>query len=54
MFKHYPSCQTCKYAIVYIPYFTYPYSDPYCELGHGQCDVDKVCEDYELLGRLCR
>lgn len=48
-----PSCSSCKYATKYIPYWTYPYHDPYCELGHGKCGVDKVCDDFELLGRWC-
>lgn len=51
IFKVIPSCSVCKYANTYIPYYTYPFSDPFCELGHGQCEPDKCCEDFELLGR---
>lgn len=48
-FKYIPSCSSCEYANLYIPYFTYPYSDPYCCKGHGLCKVDKVCENYRLI-----
>ena len=44
-----PSCSDCEYATLYIPYFTYPYSDPYCSLGHGLCKVDKLCDDFKLI-----
>ena len=44
------SCATCRYANLYIPYFTYPYSDPYCSKGHGKCDENKVCGDYLTCG----
>ena len=43
-------CENCEYATVYIPYFTFPHSDPYCEKGHGKCEVGKSCEDYRLIG----
>lgn len=45
------TCSTCKFATVYIPLWSYPWSDPYCSKGHGQCKVDKSCEDFELIGR---
>lgn len=45
----FPSCASCEYATVYIPYFTYPHSNPYCSKGHGQCEVDKLCGDYKLI-----
>lgn len=48
-FKYLPSCSNCEYANLYIPYFSYPYSDPYCCKGHGKCDVDKVCDDFRLI-----
>ena len=44
-----PSCSSCEYADLYLPYFTYPHSDPYCSKGHGLCGVDKLCEDYRLI-----
>jgi hypothetical protein len=47
-------CQNCKHATLYIPYFTYPWGDPYCDKGHGKCAVDKCCDDFELIGRLSR
>ena len=48
------TCSNCKYADYYpIPYL-YPWTDPYCRLGHGQCKVNKTCEDFELIGRLSR
>ena len=53
-FKFEASCSNCKYADLYIPYWTYPYSDPFCRLGHGKCDVNKCCNDFKLIGRLCR
>lgn len=45
----FPSCSSCQYANKYIPYYTFPYSDPYCEKGHGLCEVDKLCGDYRLI-----
>lgn len=48
-FKCLPSCSSCEYADLYIPYFTYPFHDPYCVKGHGKCEVDKVCDDYRLI-----
>ena len=45
----FPSCVDCEYAIEYIPYFTFPYADPCCSKGHGQCSVDKFCEDFRLI-----
>lgn len=53
-FKHEASCSNCKFASLHIPYFTYPFSDPYCAKGHGKCSEDKLCMDYELVGRLSR
>lgn len=44
-----PSCSYCEYATVYIPTYSYPYSDPYCSKGHGKCAVDKVCDDFRLI-----
>ena len=44
-----PSCSLCRFATEYVPLFTYPYSTPYCSKGHGQCDVDKFCEDFRLI-----
>ena len=49
-----PSCSNCKFATLHIPSFTYPWSDPYCSKGQGKCEVDKVCSDYEQIGRLSR
>ncbi|WP_458454387.1 hypothetical protein [Methanobrevibacter sp.] len=45
------TCSECKFADLYIPYWTYPYATPYCSKGHGQCKVDKSCEDFVLCGR---
>ena len=42
----------CKHANLHIPYFTYPWSDPYCSQEHWECEVDNGCEDFELIGRL--
>lgn len=53
-FKFEASCSNCEFASLYIPYFTYPHAEPYCAKGHGKCDVDKLCEDYKLIGRLSR
>lgn len=44
-----PSCSLCRFATEYIPYYTYPFFDPYCSKGHGQCKVDKFCEDFRLI-----
>lgn len=44
-----PSCSDCEYATLYIPYFSYPFSDPYCSKGHGLCEVDKLCDDFKLI-----
>ena len=49
-----PDCTSCKYATQYIPHYTYPWHDPYCELGHGKCKVNKICKDYIQIGRLSR
>lgn len=49
-----PTCANCKYANLFIPLFAYPHLDPYCSKGHGQCRVDKLCGDYEQIGRLSR
>lgn len=46
------TCQNCKYADLYIPYWTYPWATPYCSKGNGLCSIDKTCDDFELLGRL--
>lgn len=48
-FKFIPSCSFCEYANLYIPYFSYPHSDPFCCKGHGKCEVDKFCEDFKLI-----
>lgn len=48
-FKYIPSCSDCEYATLYIPYFSYPHSDPYCSKGHGKCEVDKFCSDFRLI-----
>ena len=48
------NCTNCKYATLYIPYYTYPWSTPYCAMGHGLWDIKKNCDDWELLGRNCR
>ena len=45
------TCKNCKFATVHIPYWSYPWSDPYCSKGHGKCMVNKSCSDWELLGR---
>lgn len=47
--KDCPSCASCHYATEYIPYYTFPFSDPYCSKGHGKCKIDKVCGDYRLI-----
>lgn len=47
-------CCDCVFADLYIPYWSYPFSDPFCVLGHGLCRVDKCCEDFVLIGRLSR
>lgn len=49
-----PSCANCKYATIHIPYYTYPWSDPYCAKGKGKCKVGKRCIYYEQIGRLSR
>lgn len=48
-FKYIPSCSDCEYATLYIPYFSYPHTDPYCRKGHGKCEVDKFCSDFRLI-----
>lgn len=48
-FDYSPSCSHCEYATLYIPYFSFPYDDPYCSKGHGKCKVNKVCDDYKLI-----
>jgi len=49
-----PSCTNCKYANLYIPAWSYPHSTPFCSKEQGLCREDKVCEHYELIGRLSR
>ena len=44
-----PSCSDCEYANLYIPIFSYPHTDPFCSKGHGQCKVDKLCEDFRFI-----
>ena len=48
------SCSNCKFATVYIPYWTYPWATPYCSKGNGLCGVDRICSDWEQIGRLSR
>ena len=48
-FKYLPSCSLCEYADLYIPYYSFRYSDPYCSKGHGKCKEDKVCDDFRLI-----
>lgn len=45
-----PSCSSCRYATEFIPYFTFPYSDPFCSKGNGRCEEDKLCGYYKLFG----
>lgn len=50
-----PRCCDCKYANSYNPYFTYPYFPPKCSVHHkGIMGGQKVCEDFERIGRLSR
>lgn len=48
-----PSCSECDYANEYIPYYTFPFSEPYCSKGHGKCEVDKLCGDFKPCGITC-
>lgn len=48
-----PSCSDCDYADNYIPYYTYPFSEPYCSKGHGKCEVDKLCGDFKPITATC-
>ena len=45
------SCQDCKYADYYPAYWWYPHLEPYCQKGHGLCRIDRICSDYEKIGR---
>lgn len=47
------SCSNCAYATEYIPYFTFPHSNPQCSKGHGKCEVDKICGDYKIITATC-
>ena len=47
------SCSDCFYATKYFPYYTFPFFDPYCEKGHGRCEVNKSCEDYKSIISIC-
>ena len=48
-----PSCSDCDYADEYIPYYTYPFSEPHCRKGHGKCEVDKLCGDFKPIIATC-
>ena len=46
-------CSNCLYATLYIPSFSFPFSDPYCSKGNGKCEVDKVCGDFVRVDSIC-
>ena len=50
--KELPSCSDCDYARLQIPAFD-RYSDPYCQRGHGKCEVDKLCGDFKPITAIC-
>ena len=49
----FPSCSDCAYATEYIPYYSFPHSNPNCAKGHGNCKIDKICEDYKPITATC-
>lgn len=44
------TCMNCKYANYYPVWYWFHY-DPYCNRGHGLCRIDRVCDDFEEIGR---
>lgn len=56
-FKHdyIPTCQDCEHANLYIPVWSYPFTDPKCEItGRDISPGDIACKDFRLIGRLGR
>lgn len=49
-----PVCSNCKHANLYIPYWTYPWGDPKCEISMNNIEPDDSCGDFELIGRNSR
>lgn len=53
-FKIAPACENCKYADLYVPFWTYPYHDPKCSIHKKNIKPDDSCKNFELIGRLSR
>ncbi len=53
-FKHQPTCNNCKHADLYLPYWVYLSSDPRCRITRKVISPDYACEHFERLGRNCR
>ena len=40
-------CRNCKYAELYLPFWTYPYNTPKCSLHHKTINPDDCCDDFQ-------
>ena len=50
-----PTCQDCKHACYYPNYWTFPWTDPKCEITKNSISPkNPACENFELIGRLSR
>lgn len=49
--REYPNCSNCRYATLYLPYYTFRFTDPSCSKGQGKCSVDKTCEFHLFVNR---
>lgn len=48
IFKDIPCCGDCIHATIYIPYWSYPFTDPLCEITGCQVKpTDFCCEHFE-------
>lgn len=51
-FEYIPSCSICVHANLYPVYWSYPYTDPKCDVSKKSITPDYACEHFELIGRL--
>lgn len=57
IFDDIPCCKDCIHATVYVPYWSYPFTDPLCEISGCHVNSDDVCcehfEDCTVIPRKC-
>ena len=44
--EHEKTCAYCKHANYSPVWYWYNHLNPYCQLGHGLCRIDRTCEDF--------